>query len=887
MCSFITQPYPFHLRSTVCLREIANCRGIPIQCVLLRLSLFSSIVASSKTTCLLLVPLLSLVDTAMVQFQPALRAKSSKHAIHFSETDESYRPHEVLDNDDAPQNMILPPCLRIQVRKTNKKHCAVRVEDNTKKASVVWVKQNTEQELKGLADQTIVVETKEHVEEEVRDLNETPLVKETEVRSSLKYNDDDKINMSFTLDSESSDEISRMHSFEMTVNDEIVESSLEVTYENFADLEKQHKEPLKKIVEGSDNSTEATCGASAKDLDLSEGDIESQDCKHGDSSSKQSTRSKSSTLSNMHSALLAREDQSLLAHEDDCSVGASQRSVASKTSFRDAFRKKGKCNISRRSDHGSEASGSHSSTKRGSGKHDTPTVFSKCSIKSKVGKYIILSTKAKNDSNVSIKRSSDDHDETSVGSTTSNHSVYSKQEAFTMSDKHQNGNASGATMGKDGTVSSSIKNKISMFSIASTKSKDDSSVSIKRGSDDQDATSVGSTLSNHSVYSKQEAYTKLDKHHNGTAIVLTKEKDDNLVNEEKNWCFPETPSGNQCNEELKALGMSEIEKLTIQVGQIKAALLKRIDNRDERVPAVEKAMEEEMKKNIKFLEKALGAQKQIEAEFTSYLVKAASWQTPEIPVPQKPASDKLVLPPPSRAGPNLKVVEVDSKNQAKSANNIPWYDKMRFWQNNPTAEYHGGAGDDGARAAGWEDDVLLSDEGIEDSANVGQFEAVQSEWRNLVQTAHALQLSFFDCADESHLIQVAHTVQKTFPECAQGARDTIDSKDVSRTSRKNGRFGRFGSFLAQKVRYVKVELTDFLEDLLDAFFSNSPKAAAAPEYDDKTAASGDQSVFRKTCENSDASAVTKEAAGDKCPISEDSEKSDPIGKVVSIESEVP
>ena len=818
------------------------------------LSLFFSIVLAVS------LPIVSVVETAMVQLQPTRRA-AGKHAVTFSETDGICRSHEVLDSDSVPsvtQKMIVPPCLRIRVKKTAEEHCVVRVEDNAKVASVVLAGGNDEEGLKGLVDQNVLVETKEYTEEEVRDLNETLAVEETEERSSLtgKSTTDNKINMSLTFDSESNDEVSRIHSFEITVDDEIVESSLEVTHEDFAELEKRRDEPLQKIVEGSDNSEEATCGASAKDLDHSDGEIESQDSKHGNSSSKQGKRSNSSNLSDTHSASLPRDDRRFTGRQDNGSVAASQRSLASKFSMRDAFRKNVKRSVSSRHGNGSETSDSHSSTKRGSSKHDTSTLTSKCSVKSKVSKSSIPSTKDMNDITVSITRGSDNQDESSVVSKLSNRSVSSKPEE----DLHQNGNETDSATGNNNTVSSkcSAKSKVSKFSVSSAKVMNDSKVSIKQ----LDETSVESKLSkDFAMFGKRQA---------GNVSVATTDCNDNFsVSKETSWHKAESTSGRQRHEAFKALGASEIDMATIQVEQIKAALLRRIIDRDERVPALEKALEEELKEKIKFLEGALGdqKQKQIEADFTSYLVKASSWQTQERPVTSDLPSVELLLPPPSRAGSNLKVVEVESEEQAQCANDVPWFGKLCFWQNAPKAEKNGGAKDDGALVE--EDAVLHSYDGFEEITAVREGDAVQAALKDLDQKAQALQLTFFNCADESNLVQAE-------------TQDTVASKDdVSPNVEKGGLFGRLRSFLAQKIRDVKVELTDFRDDLLDVFFANSLKMASVPERDDKTSASGEQSVVQNTCENSNASVTVKEAHGEICAVEE---KSDPIGKVVSIES---
>ena len=160
--------------------------------------------------------------------QPALRETGSAQGSHFSnKTADMFEDH-----DDSSILKVHPPCLR-----------KMQVEIKEYLQSKDAFKATGTDEERGSVEQ--------------------PVEEEAEERSISKPNNG-MINMSVTFDSSSADEISRMHSFEVHVDDGTVESSLEISYENFVEFEQIRKERLKKIVEGSEVSEEATCGASVQ-----------------------------------------------------------------------------------------------------------------------------------------------------------------------------------------------------------------------------------------------------------------------------------------------------------------------------------------------------------------------------------------------------------------------------------------------------------------------------------------------------------------------------------------------------------------------------------------------------------------------------------------------
>ena len=300
--------------------------------------------------------------------QTALRASGSGQGSHFSN-----KTADMFEEHDFSIIKVHPPCLR-------KKQIEVELHSQSKDA----LKENSMDEVRGSVEQ--------------------PVVEEAEERSISKPNDD-MINISVTFDSSTADEISRMHSFEVHVDDGTVESSLEISYENFVEFEQIRKERLKKIVEGSEVSEEAICGASVEELDLSDEDeIKSKDSKsasskrsvpsklglssnqgNGSVSSKISKRSASSSVSSKQSVCSNLSKRAASDNQGDTGVHENV-SVKSKLLLK-AFSKQDKRSVSSHQDGASATSGSDPSDH-----HDAATVSSSVrSIISKLSKRSVLS----------------------------------------------------------------------------------------------------------------------------------------------------------------------------------------------------------------------------------------------------------------------------------------------------------------------------------------------------------------------------------------------------------------------------------------------------------------------------------------------------------------
>lgn len=244
-----------------------------------------------------------------------------------------------------------------------------------------------------------------------------------------------------TCDSKNADEVSQMHSFEMSVDDSTtVEASLEITYENYVEFEKVRNKRLQKIVEGSEASVQATCNESEQELDIAEDD--QMDLKDSDSvPSKQSAMSKLSISSNrsvssMNSkkvGLFGKKDKRSVSGQQDDGSAASKRSVSSKHSIRSGCSKK---------DEGSDAS--QQDNGRITGKRSVSSKHSKRSVRSASSKQDKHSvTSEQNIASVSTKESASSKQETAQGQQ-NNASASSKlSKRLTIVDKEDNGFISG------------------------------------------------------------------------------------------------------------------------------------------------------------------------------------------------------------------------------------------------------------------------------------------------------------------------------------------------------------------------------------------------------------------------------------------------------------
>ena len=174
----------------------------------------------------------------------------------------------------------------------------------------------------------VELDKENNVEEELQsNFNEQqlPAVADAKEQRSVKPIEDGMINMEPVLDSNANG-AGQLGPFEEPVNDVIMESSLEISYENYVEFEQIRKERLMTIAEGPEGSAQGTlCDSSAKDLEVARenDDMQSQVSRGG--LSKRSVWSKISASSKQEIGSVSSK-RSIAK-----SIGAStKRSVSSK-----------------------------------------------------------------------------------------------------------------------------------------------------------------------------------------------------------------------------------------------------------------------------------------------------------------------------------------------------------------------------------------------------------------------------------------------------------------------------------------------------------------------------------------------------------------------------